>query len=472
MLSKLRKKRKGMFIKLFTTYIVILCISFIMIGLVVNTMAHNEIIKRYHNAFDHQKEKVIQYFETAESEGWEQSILTSSLELALNQEDRVAVFLIDEYGGVDYNPKLFEEYDMEMSLRELAMSEEETSMRLHTEDRVVYFMSGPIEILTEDNPKHTITMVFHEFDQELKQISSIIHITVLVAIIIAGIIIFYTSRKMTSPLREMNHSALQFAKGDFSHRVNIKSKDEIGQLAETFNYMAKELASIDQMRKDFVANVSHDLRSPLTSIKGFLGAMMDGTIPQEQQYKYFSIMKNETERLMKLVNDLLDMARLEAGQMEVEPISYNFSEQLRLTIAKMEPTLSENQLDIELLGEEEDVFVHADPNRMEQVLVNLLQNAVQFSKEKGSIDVAIMKEGDNATIRIRDYGHGMSESDVRYIWERFYKKDKARSSKSGTGIGLSIVKHIIDLHDTTIKVESDLDKGTTFTFTLPLAKLK
>ncbi|MCD8500677.1 MAG: HAMP domain-containing histidine kinase [Bacillaceae bacterium] len=267
----------------------------------------------------------------------------------------------------------------------------------------------------------------------------------------------------------MNKSALEFAKGNFTHRVKIETKDEIGQLGETMNYMAKELGSIDQMRKEFVANVSHDLRSPLTSIKGFLGALIDGTIPSTQQAKYYNVMKNETERLMKLVEDLLDMARLEANQLELSLNVYNVSEQVRIVIAKMEPELSKHQIEIELMNEE-DVNVFADQDRIHQVLVNLLQNAIQFSKPKSKIEVSIETNNEEAFIRIRDYGFGMKQEDIQFIWERFYKTEKARTYKGGTGIGLSIVKHIIDLHQSTIDVDSKLGEGTTFTFTLKLEK--
>lgn len=467
----IRLKPRSVFIKLFSTYLVILFISFIVIGLVVNILVQNEIIYRYHNAFDHQKEQLIHYFEYAESQGWEESMFISSLELSMDQEDRM-VFLISETGEIKYNAALFSEYDTDLDIVQKALSGNEISKRLRSNDGMIYIMSSPIDLNINDNTSYTMVMIFHEFDRESKKITFIINVTVLTAIFIAALIIYYTSRKITSPIKEMRDSALQFAKGDFSHRVEIKTYDEIGQLGETFNYMAGELGSIDQMRKDFVANVSHDLRSPLTSIRGFLGALMDGTIPKEQQTKYFSIMKNETERLMKLVEDLLDMARLEAGQINIEPVPYNLSEQIRLVIARMEPTISGKNLDIELTGEEEDVFVKADPNRIDQVLINLLQNAIQFSKEKCQIDVKVTKEKGMAKISICDYGLGMSEDDLKYIWERFYKKEKARSNKGGTGIGLSIVKHIIDLHHMSIQVESELNKGTTITFTLPLKEKK
>ncbi len=456
-----------MFVKLFFTYLIILFLSFIFIGLAVNAFVQNEIINRYHNAFEHQQEQLMSFFDLADDEEWEESVVESSLELSMNQEDRM-IFLFDSSGNITYNTSLFEQIDMDLKIDELILSGENTSKRVHDNEHVVYLMSAPLTLLSED---HTMVMVFHEFDSESKQIRYIINTTLLIAIIIAGVIIFFTSRKMTSPLREMNDSALQFAKGNFSHRVKIKTKDEIGQLGETFNYMAKELGSIDQMRKDFVANVSHDLRSPLTSIKGFLGALMDGTISGDQQYKYFSIMKKETERLMKLVNDLLDMARLEADQMQVHPVSYNLTEQLRLTVAKMEPTITQQQIEIELLADK-DVYVVADPNRIDQVLINLLQNAVQFSNENSKIEVIIESGIEEVTVHIRDYGLGMSEEDLKHVWERFYKKEKARSTKGGTGIGLSIVKHIIDLHKTSISVKSEMNKGTTVTFTLPIDQKK
>ncbi|MFA9558856.1 ATP-binding protein [Evansella sp. AB-rgal1] len=462
-------KRRSVFTKLFSTYLLILFISFLFIGIVINVLVQIEIIDRYHKAFDHQQQQLISFFQLAKDENWTEQLLSSSLELNMNQEDRM-IFLFDESGNIKYNENLFMNLEIDLSIEELLS--EETSQRYHNQEYVVYLMSSPIQLEMEENSVYTMVMVFHEFDSDMKKFRFILNVTILIAIILAGIIIFFTSRKLTSPLREMNHSALQLAKGDFHHRVKVKTHDEIGQLGETFNYMAKELASIDQMRKDFVANVSHDLRSPLTSISGFLGALMDGTIPIEQQHKYFSIMRNETKRLMKLVNDLLDMARLEADQVEINPVAYNLSEQVRLIIAKMEPALSQAKMEIELLCEDDDLFVLADSSRIDQVFINLLQNAIQFSKENSKVEVVLERLENDVQIHIKDHGLGINEEDVSHIWERFYKKEKARSNKGGTGIGLSIVKHIIDLHDTSIHVKSELNRGTSFTFTLPHAEEK
>ncbi|ADU31744.1 sensor histidine kinase [Evansella cellulosilytica] len=463
-----KKMKKRIFFKLFFTYIFILFSSFTIIGLVLHLLVQNEMYHRYQNTYDYQQEQVTHFFEMAEEENWEDEMFASYLELTMNQRDRT-ISIVDDNGNIVYNKSVLERHDMNVDTSHLPLTGDTHAERFLYEDQILYVISSPIELPTNTSENYTMVMVFHEFDTELKKVRNIILFTIFVALFLAGIIIYFTSRKITSPLIEMNHSAYQLAKGDFSHRVKIATKDEVGQLGETLNYMAEELGSIDQMRKDFVANVSHDLRSPLTSIRGFLGALIDGTIPKEEHSKYFSIMKNETERLMNLVEDLLHMARLEANQIDIKPNTYNLTEQLRLIIAKMEPSLSKRRVELELHCEE-DVFVYADENRMDQVFINLLQNALQFSHEDSKIEVNIEKESDVAKVSITDYGPGINEEDLKYIWERFYKKDKARSKKTGAGIGLSIVKHIIDLHGTTIDVKSDVKEGTTFICTLKLAK--
>lgn len=458
-----------MFIKLFSTYIFILFLTFSLVGLAFHLIFQNEVLKRYDSTYEYQQEQIFQFFDLIAKEEYDQDTFTTTLEFILNQQDRV-VILLNSTGDVVYNSEVINDFDLDLDFDlNRFVSEEGVSERIIGEDRVVYVISSKINLPHPYDADLSMVMVFHEFDEQIKKLRGWVNITMLTAVAIAAIIIYLTSKKLISPLKEMNKSALEFAKGNFTHRIKIETKDEIGQLGETMNYMAKELGGIDQMRKDFVANVSHDLRSPLTSIKGFLGALIDGTIPIGQQSKYFNIMKKETERLMKLVEDLLDMARLEANQLELYPKVYNVSEQVRVVIAKMEPELSKHQVEIQLINDK-DVYVIADQDRIHQVLVNLLQNALQFSQRSSKIDVAIKTTTEEACISICDYGFGMKQEDLQFIWERFYKKEKARTYKGGTGIGLSIVKHIIDSHQATIDVDSKLGEGTTFTFTLKLAE--
>jgi signal transduction histidine kinase len=291
----------------------------------------------------------------------------------------------------------------------------------------------------------------------------------IISITITGLFTYYLSKRNTAPIREMNRVALYIATGQFDQRVKIKTRDELGELGETFNYMAQELAGLDQMRKDFIANVSHDLRSPLTSIHGFVRAFLDDTIPSERKHHYFTIMKEQTERMIKLVNDLLDMARIEAGQLEILPDNFNLSELVRQVVARMEPEFVKKQVNVELISEvAQDIHVFADPDMIDQVIVNLIQNAVQFSSPDSSVEVILKKE-EQAVVSIRDYGPGIRQEDIESIWERFYKADRARTKQTGVGLGLSIVKHIVDLHRTHIQVDSEVGRGTTFSFTLPIA---
>jgi signal transduction histidine kinase len=306
----------------------------------------------------------------------------------------------------------------------------------------------------------------------LNQMKQLFSLASFISLTITSVFLSYLSRRITAPLREMNRVALHIARGEFDQRVKIKTRDEVGALGETFNYMAAELAGLDQMRKDFVANVSHDLRSPLTSIHGFVRAFLDEAIPNEHKRHYLTIMEEQTERMIKLVNDLLDMARIEAGQMEIRPVAFNLSELVRQVVARMEPEWVKKQVTVEVLSEEaQDIHVCADPDRIDQVLVNLVQNAVQFSSPKSVVEVMVKKEA-QAVVSVRDDGPGIRQEDIESIWERFYKADRARTKQAGTGLGLSIVKHILDLHQSPIYVKSEVGNGSTFTFTLPLAPLR
>jgi signal transduction histidine kinase len=312
----------------------------------------------------------------------------------------------------------------------------------------------------------------HQNSEDFSQMKYLFVLSSIISITITGLFTYYLSKRMTAPLREMNRVALHIARGQFDQRIKIKSCDELGHLGETFNYMAQELAGVDQMRKDFVANVSHDLRSPLTSIHGFVRAFLDDTIPDERKHHYYTIMDEQTERTIKLVNDLLDMAQIEAGQLDIRPVIFNLSERVRQVIARMESEFLKKQINVEWIYDEtQDIHVFAEPDRIDQVIVNLIQNAVQFSSTGSSIEVILKKE-EQAVVSIRDYGSGISQKEIESIWERFYKADKARTKKAGTGLGLSIVEHILDLHQTDIQVESDVGRGTTFTFTFPIAQNK
>jgi signal transduction histidine kinase len=464
-------KRKSIFFKLFLTTLLILFSSLIFFGVLFNYLVHNVFFNSAKESLNHQREQISHHLNLAYQEEWDQGVVQASLELTLNQEDR-STFIFGQDGNLKYQSTESDVEDLiiDRTIIQSALQGEEITEIIRVNHNRMFIVAAPMLIESDLQPQHVIVSILHGYDRETHQLKLINLIALFITVIFTGIVIFFASRKITSPLREMNNVVLQFAKGDFSRKVNIKTKDEIGQLGSSVNYMAKELSSIEQMRKDFVANVSHDLRSPLTSIKGFLVAFIDGTIPKERQGHYLAIMKSETERLIKLVNDLLDITKLESNELSIQRISYNISEQMRLVIAKMEPELSKRQLDVEIVDENEDYHVYADADRIEQVLINLIQNAIHFSDRHQAIQIKIKRIDALLLISIKDHGKGIREEDLEKIWERFYKVDKSRTNNLGTGIGLSIVKQILDLHQTQISVKSEFEKGTIFEFQLPLSK--
>jgi len=231
--------------------------------------------------------------------------------------------------------------------------------------------------------------------------------------------------------------------------------------------MAFELEHLEEMRRGFIANVSHELRTPMTSIRGFIEGILDGTIPPEKQKDYLEIVRDETLRLNRLVNDLLDLAKMQSGDLKLTFKSFNVNEMVRRSIIKLENQIVEKNLEIHADFETEDMMAYADPDAIERVMMNLLHNAVKFTGENGRINIRIYRQKDKIYVSVQDNGIGIGKEEIDHIWERFYKSDKSRGmDKTGTGLGLAIVKNIINEHKQDIWVESELGKGTKFTFTL------
>ena len=293
----------------------------------------------------------------------------------------------------------------------------------------------------------------------------------LVATIISIVVGFFFSKRFTRPLRQINEAARVIANGDFSERININSRDEIGALAGTFNYMAGELENIEATRREFIANVSHELRTPITSIKGFVEGIVDGTIPAENQARYLAIVKDETDRLTRLVNNLLDMARLESGEFTLNIVSFDAVEMARRCVIGLANLIEGKNLSVSADFAREQMYAEGDKDSVERVIYNLLHNAIKFSFPNGEIRLVIREERDTIYISISDDGIGIEEGELTKIWERFYKTDKSRGQdKTGTGLGLSIIRSIIHEHKQKINVYSKLGEGTTFEFTLNAAR--
>lgn len=291
-----------------------------------------------------------------------------------------------------------------------------------------------------------------------------------IALSLAALIIVYIfTRRVTRPLTAMEKAANSMAGGDFTARAPEEGTRELLSLSSSFNQMADKLASQEQSRRDFVANVSHELRSPITSIQGFAQGLLDGTIPKDDQEKYLSIITDETHRLSKLIHFLLSLSRIENEETPLHCTSFDINERIRLSIIARMNELEEKELELETEFASDPCFVHADGDQIQQVLINLLDNAIKFTPKGGCIRFVSRIENDTLFLCIRDNGQGILPEDAPHIFDRFYKADKAHTAGKGTGLGLAICKRIMERHGQSIKL-LPADQGAAFEITLPLGK--
>jgi signal transduction histidine kinase len=289
------------------------------------------------------------------------------------------------------------------------------------------------------------------------------------------IITYYTTKKQARPLGEMARAARRFAHGDFSVRVKWEGQedDEIGQLIEAFNSMADSLERLETLRRDFIANVSHELKTPMTTISGFTDGILDGTIPPESQRQYLEVISSETKRLSRLVRTMLNMSRIQStNREELLKKTFDASETIRLALVGLSGRIEEKKLDVAVELPEEPVMTRGDMDAITQVTYNLADNAVKFAREGTTLRFCLWKQGPKAYISVENTGEEIPPEEIPLIFERFHKKDRSRSeNREGAGLGLYIVKAILNNHNEDITVTSK-NGVTTFTFTLTLAGQK
>ena len=273
------------------------------------------------------------------------------------------------------------------------------------------------------------------------------------------------------PLRKVTTATEQYAAGNMDYKFTLESDDEIGYLGAAVSYMAGEIARSEEDQRKFIANVSHDFRSPLTSIRGYLQAMIDGTIPPDMHEHYLQVVLNETDRLTKLTNGLLTLNNIGSGMM-LEKTEFDINQVIRDTAATFEGTCRAKMLAIELVLTDEQMIVCADMGKIQQVLYNLTDNAIKFSHNDSIIKIETTEKKNKIFVSVKDSGIGIPKEDQKMVFERFYKSDLSRGKdKKGTGLGLSIVKEIIKAHGENINVISTVGVGTEFVFSLPKAKV-
>ena len=272
------------------------------------------------------------------------------------------------------------------------------------------------------------------------------------------------------PVKKIAEAAQQYALGNLDYEIPVSTHDVVGHLSASLNYMAAQLKDMDDYQKKIVANVSHDFRSPLTSIKGYVEAMADGTIPPEMYGKYLNIILFETERLTDLTRDLLTLNEFDTKELLLSKEGFDIQEVIKSTAESFEAVCTPKHISIELLLMPNTVRVYADRRKIQQVLYNLIDNAIKFSENNSSVTIEVTLKNDKAFVSIKDRGIGIPRKEQNKIWERFYKSDLSRGKdKKGTGLGLSIVKEVIQAHNEHINVISTEGVGTEFIFSLSRA---
>ena len=290
------------------------------------------------------------------------------------------------------------------------------------------------------------------------------------ALLLGTILAFFLARSQIRPLKEMSSAVREFSKGDLTRRVDVNCGGELQELGDSINRMAEELTRLEDSRRSFVANVSHELRSPMTCMRGYVQAMLDGVIDPSDMPRYLHIVLDETDRLTDLVKDLLDLSRLESGKFPLTLAPFDANELVRRNLINFEPRIDEKHIEVDVQLGEGPLTVMADANRINQVVSNIIDNAVKFMNgEHSRLTVRTTPEGGNVRFTIMNNGPKIAEADLPYIFERFYKADKAHTSGQGTGLGLSICQRIMQQHGSKITVRST-DQETAFEFTLPVAQ--
>ena len=314
-----------------------------------------------------------------------------------------------------------------------------------------------------------IHLPISEINQSQNGILSILYITSAVLFGLSLIILLVFTQTVYLPLRKITVGANEYAAGNLDYRIDVKTHDEMGYLSDTLNYMSDELNKMEEYQKNFIANVSHDFRSPLTSIKGYLEAILDGTIPAEMYEKYLSRVISETERLHKLTESMLTLNSLDARGY-LSRTNFDINRVIKDTAASFEGTCESKNVSFDLTFSDDIQMVFADLGKIQQVMYNLIDNAIKFSHHDSTIYIQASGRYEKIFVSVKDTGIGIPKDSLKKIWERFYKTDLSRGKdKKGTGLGLSIVKHAVQYHHGDIRLTSKPGEGTVIRITFPAA---
>ncbi|WP_025027204.1 sensor histidine kinase [Caldalkalibacillus mannanilyticus] len=382
------------------------------------------------------------------------------------------LYAIDEHGEGSYYGAAFKHTELEAKhIAEVLKGQ--TYQGMQGEDRFLnvagFFENSlrnsvglPVEVLGQNYA----LFIRPNLEQQIGEVRMILAILLVCSFLFSVVLIIFLTRFLVSPLKKLTEATNRIVAGDYNNiQLEVKRKDEIGNLARHFDQMAQSLKRLDQMRQEFVANVSHEIQSPLTSIQGFAYSMLKKKATPEEETKYLQTIYEESKRLSSLSNQLLTLASLDKETNVLKKSAFRLDEQIRQVLITLEWQWTQKNLTVE--ADLSEIVATADPELLYQVWLNLMTNSIKFSQPGATLHIELKVEQEIKVV-IRDEGIGISQEEIPFIFDRFYKADKARNrTTAGSGLGLAIVKKIMDLHEGSIDVTSELGKGTTFTLRFP-----
>lgn len=469
--------RKTLYLKLILAYIIFGIFGFIMVSTFVSSMTLEHL----------KREKAEQLYEEATliansyaSDLYNKEATLDSVQNQLNDFEVFldaaiwiinpsGLFILDSSHPLDINTdRIVEGFDPTITL----------GSYYTTGDFFGYFDEEMLSVFAPITSNFEVKgyVVIHEtmssIEDSKESILSISYLLLILLFLLSLIILLFFTEFVYIPIKRITEATEHYAAGDMDYELVAESDDELGYLSAVLSYMAQRVANAEDDQKKFIANVSHDFRSPLTSIRGYLEAMLDGTIPPEMHEKYLNVVLNETERLTKLTNGLLSLNNLSTKGMILEKSVFDINNVIKGVIATFEGTLQKKKISVDLVLTGERLMVEADVSKIQQVLYNLLDNAIKFSNANSVIKIETTEKKNKVFVSVKDSGIGIPKDSLKLIWDRFYKTDLSRGKdKKGTGLGLAITKEIIKAHDENINVISTEGVGTEFIFSLPVVDM-
>lgn len=491
------------FAKYLSAFILIIFLSFIFLSGIITVIIHLDITRekegKLENVSDSLADRVEgETFDDFESFVTERENLIIAVEPLVSYDNQLEVIITDDVGSVllttytdlDNNPDSDESkimiYDGVNDIGKLDVSEifdtievvnsvgekenylyHEGSLGGFTKDRSLVYGKEIIKNGEKIGYVFAFSSTIRE-DSVITVVRKAVTNSCVVVMIAAVLASYIMTERLVRPLRTITDIAKNYGKGDFSERIPVEGKDEVSDLASALNNMADSLDSLEKMRNSFLANISHDLRTPMTTISGFIDGITSGAIPEDKHEYYLGVISAEVHRLSRLVTQLLDVSRLESGERKFNFTNFDIAEMARIILISFEQRINNKSLDVEFESDNDEVYVIADEDAIHQVLYNLCHNAIKFSRDGGKFIIRIGINSDKKVqVSVFDEGQGISREDTKMVFDRFFKTDQSRGlDKNGVGLGLYISKTIMDAHDEKIWVESEEDENCEFFFTL------